>query len=80
MIEVATGTRTDILTSFDLQALTKAFTTDSSRLIVGTSENDVLVLDLESGKLVHRLSPTGVPTSFDCLAQCETLLHSKRRR
>jgi WD40 repeat protein len=76
VIEVATGTRTDILTGFDLLVLTKAFTADSSRLIVGTSEQDVLVFDLESGKLVHRLSPTGAPVSYDCAAQCETLLQS----
>lgn len=76
VIEVATGTRTDILTGFDLLVGSKAFTADSSRLIVGTGGQDVLVFDLESGKLVHRLSPTGVALSFDCLAQCETLLQS----
>lgn len=76
VIEVATGTRTDILTGFDLLVISRAFTADSSRLIVGTAGQEVLVFELESGKLVHRLSPTGVPLSFDCLAQCETLLHS----
>ncbi|MEX2624741.1 MAG: TIR domain-containing protein [Acidimicrobiia bacterium] len=76
VIEVATGTRTDILTGFDLLVTTKAFTADSSRLIVGTAGQEVLVFDLESGEQVHRLSPTGIPLSFDCLAQCETLLHS----
>ncbi len=76
VIEVATGTRTDILTGFDLLVVERAFTADSSRLIVGTGVQEVLVFDLESGELVHRLSPTGVPTSFDCLARCETLLHS----
>jgi WD40 repeat protein len=76
VIEVATGTRTDILTGFDLLVTSKAFTADSSRLIVGTSGQEVLVFDLESGEQVHRLSPTGVPISFDCLAQCETLLQS----
>ncbi len=76
VIEVATGTRTDILTGFDLLVSNRAFTPDSSRLIVGIAGHEVLVFDLESGKLVHRLSPTGIPLSFDCLAQCETLLHS----
>ena len=76
VIEVATGTRTDILTGFDLRVLNKAFTADSSRLIVGISGQEVLVFELESGKLVHRLSPTGVPVSYDCAAQCETLLQS----
>jgi WD40 repeat protein len=76
VIEVATGTRTDILTGFDLLVLSKAFTADSSRLIVGTSEQDVLVFELESGKLVHRLSPAGAPVSYDCAARCETLLQS----
>ncbi len=76
VIEVATGTRTDILTGFDLLVESKAFTADSSRLIVGTGGQEVLVFDLESGKLVHRLSPTGVALSFDCLDQCETLVHS----
>jgi WD40 repeat protein len=76
VIEVATGTRTDILTGFDLLVLTKAFTADSSLLIVGTSEDDVLVFDLEAGKLVHRLSPAGAAVSYDCAAHCETLLQS----
>ncbi|MEX2624743.1 MAG: TIR domain-containing protein [Acidimicrobiia bacterium] len=76
VIEVATGIRTDILTGFDLLVLTKAFTADSSRLIVGTGGLDVLVFDLESGKLVNRLSPAGSAVSYDCAAQCETLLHS----
>ncbi|HUG08619.1 MAG TPA: WD40 repeat domain-containing protein, partial [Acidimicrobiia bacterium] len=76
VIEVATGTRTDILTGFDLLVLTKAFTADSSRLIVGTGGHEVLVFDLESGKLVHRLSPAGAPVSYDCAAQCDTLLQS----
>jgi WD40 repeat protein len=76
VIEVATGTRSDILTGFDLLVVSKAFTPDSSRLIVGTSGQEVLVFDLESGEQVHRLSPTGVPISLDCFAQCETLLHS----
>jgi WD40 repeat protein len=76
VIEVATGTRTDILTGFDLLVTSKAFTADSSRLIVGTSGQEVLVFDLESGEQIHRLSPTGIPLSFDCLAQCETMLHS----
>jgi WD40 repeat protein len=76
VIEVATGTRTDILTGFDLLVLTKAFTADSSRLVVGTADRDMLVFDLESGKLVHRLSPTGAAVSYDCAAQCETLLQS----
>ena len=76
VIEVATGIRTDILTGFDLVGTLKAFTADSSRLIVGTSEDEVLVFDLESGKLVHRLSPTVGAVSYDCAAQCETLLQS----
>jgi WD40 repeat protein len=76
VIELATGTRTDILTGFELLVTSKAFTADSSRLIVGTAGQEVLVFDLESGELVHRLSPTGVPFSFDCVAQCETLLQS----
>jgi WD40 repeat protein len=76
VIEVATGTRTDILTGFDLRVLNKAFTADSSRLIVGISGQEVLVFELESGKLVHRLSPTGIPVSYDCAAHCETLLQS----
>jgi WD40 repeat protein len=76
VIDVATGTRTDILTGFDLLVLAKAFTPDSSRLIVGTGERDLLVFDLATGKLVHRLSPTGTPVSYDCDAQCDTLLQS----
>ncbi|HVR33737.1 MAG TPA: WD40 repeat domain-containing protein, partial [Acidimicrobiia bacterium] len=76
VIDVATGTRTDILTGFDLLVLAKAFTADSSRLIVGTAEGDMLVFDLESGKLVHRLGPAGFPVSYDCATPCETLLQS----
>jgi WD40 repeat protein len=36
----------------------------------------MLVFDLESGRLVHRLGPTGDPVSYDCADPCETLLQS----
>ena len=76
VIDVATGTRTDILTGFDHVVLSKAFTPDSSRLLVGTIGQEVLVFDLASGKLFHRLGSAGVPVSYDCLDSCETLLQS----
>jgi WD40 repeat protein len=76
VIDVATGARTDILTGFDLLVISKAFSADGSRLIVGTAGQEVLVFDLESGKLAHRLGSAGIPLSYDCLASCETLLQS----
>jgi WD40 repeat protein len=76
VVEVATGTRVDVLTGFDHVILSKAFTPDSSRLLVGTIGQEVLVFDLESGKLLHRLGSAGVPVSYGCLNSCETLLQS----
>ena len=76
VIDVPTQTRTDILTGFDHVVLSKAFTPDSSRLLVGTLGQEVLVFDLESGRMIHRLGSTGVPVSYDCLNSCETLLQS----
>ncbi len=76
VIDVASGVRTDVLTGFDHVVLSKAFTPDGSMLLVGTLGQEVLVFDLASGKMLHRLGSAGVPVSYDCLASCETLVQS----
>ncbi|HSL25593.1 MAG TPA: TIR domain-containing protein, partial [Acidimicrobiia bacterium] len=76
VIDVASGVRTDVLTGFDQVVLSKAFTPDGSMLLVGTLGQEVLVFDLATGKLLHRLGSAGVPVSYDCLNSCETLLQS----
>jgi WD40 repeat protein len=76
VIDVASGVRTDVLTGFDHVVLSKAFSADGSLLLVGTLGQEVLVFDLATGKLLHRLGSAGVPVSYDCLNSCETLLQS----
>lgn len=75
VIDMASGVRTDVLTGFDYVVVGKAFTPDGSRLLVATGE-EVLVFELSSGRLLHRLGSAGVPVSYDCVDSCETLVQS----